>query len=363
MAKRVKITDLTEDMFVAKDIYAEELLIVPAHSKATPRMAAKLEMYNIRSVEVYTEGEPEEPENEKLDDSPNNSYLVSVRNSPEFKKFNKHYDNVVSSLEVQFNDVINKSTEINVDKLLGQVDYLLDQSDNSYHMFDMLQCMRDYDDSTFTHCMNVSVISNMLAKWLKFSEDDIATVTLCGLLHDIGKLQIPENILNKPGKLTPEEFEIIKQHTTKGYELLKDKDLKLPIKLAALEHHEKCDGTGYPAGRKSAAIHRFSKIVAIADVYDAMTAKRVYRDALCPFEVIASFEKEGMKKFETLYLLKFLEEIAYTYINNNVVLNDGTSGEIVLINPREFSRPLIKTAKGEFIDLSDRRDLAIKALL
>lgn len=358
MARKVRITELTDKMFVSKDIYAEELLIVPANTRITQRMAAKLEMYGIRSIEVYEEKETETEENPASMES----YLDTVKKSAEFQRFNKHYDHVVENLEDQFNDIVSNSSEVNVDRLLGQVDYLLDQSDNSYHMFDMLQCMRDYDDSTFMHCMNVSVISNMLAHWMKFTEDEIATVTLCGLLHDIGKLHIPEQILNKPGKLTPQEYEIIKQHTVWGYEMLKDKELDQPIKLAVIEHHEKCDATGYPYGKKADEIHKFSKIVAIADVYDAMTAKRVYRDALCPFEVIASFERDGIYKYETRYILKFLEEIANTYINNRVLLNDGTEGEIILINKRDLSRPLIKTSTG-FIDLSDKRNLEIRALV
>lgn len=356
MAKRVKITELTDKMFVAEDIYAEGLLIVPANTKTTPRMVAKLEMYGIQSIGVY----------EKVENGGETvsmeSYLDTVKKSPEFQRFNKHYDNVVCNMESQFHNIVDNSSEIDINRLLGQVDYVLDQSDNSYHMFDMLQCMREYDDSTFMHCMNVSVISSMLAKWMKFSEDEIATVTLCGLLHDIGKLQIPDSILNKPGKLTPEEYEVIKQHTVKGYEILKDKAIDMPIKLAALEHHEKCDGTGYPSAKRGEDIHKFSKIVAIADIYDAMTANRVYRDALCPFEVIAGFEHDGIYKYETSYILKFLEEIANTYINNRVLLSDGTQGEIILINRRDLSRPLIKTETG-FIDLSDKRELEIKALI
>jgi len=358
---KIKTKELTSEMLVAKDIYAEELLIVPAHTKTTPRMVAKLEMYGIRSVDVYLEGQ--EPEEETVAEDSMESYLESVKKSPEFQKFHHHYDNVVDNMEEQFNNILKHSADVDEDRLLGQVDYLLDQSDNSYHMFDMLQCMREYDDYTFSHCMNVGVISSMLARWMKFSENDIATATLCGLLHDIGKLQIPDEILNKPDKLTPPEYEEIKKHTVYGYNILKDKDIDMHIKLAALEHHEKCDGTGYPYQKLGGLIDPFSKIVAIADVYDAMTAKRVYRDPLCPFEVIASFERDGIYKYETQYILKFLKEIANTYINNRVVLNDGTRGEIVLINGNDLSRPLVKTESGDFINLTEKRDLNIKALI
>lgn len=351
MAKRVKFTELTENMFIAKDIYADELLIIPAHSKITPRIAAKLELYDILSVDVYTEEE-----------SLGESYLESVKQSEDFQKFNKHYDEIAFDMRGQFNQILTQHSEVDVKRLMSQVDDLLGQSTNSYHMFDMLHCMRDYDDSTFAHCVNVSIISSMLARWLKFSEEDIAMAALAGLLHDIGKLRVPEHILNKPEKLTTEEFDIIKKHTINGYEILKDKQLDLRVKLATIEHHERCDGTGYPFKKKGYEIQNFSKIVSIADVYDAMTAKRVYRDALCPFEVIEIFEQDGVRKYETKYLLTFLQEIANTYINNRVTLNDGTQGEIILFNSRELSRPLVKTRAG-FVDLSQKRNLKITALM
>jgi len=359
---KVKTMELTDEMLVATDIYAEELLIVPAHTKITPRIIAKLEMYGICAVDVYKESEGQPPVLEL--DNNMESYLDTMKKSAEFQKFNNHYDNVIENMTTQFSEIMDdESQEVNIDRLLGQVDYLLDQSDNCYHMFDMLQCMKEHDDYTFSHCMNVAVISSTLAHWLRFSEDDVATVILCGLLHDIGKLRVPQEIINKPGRLTPPEFEEIKKHTIYGYNILKNKDIDMHIKLAALEHHEKCDGSGYPYKKIGGLLDPFSKIIAIADVYDAMTARRTYRDPLCPFEVIASFEKDGLNQYETKYILKFLEGIANAYINHRVVLNDGTQAEVILINGQDLSRPLVKTEAGVFLNLSEKRNLSIKALV
>ena len=118
------------------------------------------------------------------------------------------------------------------------------------------------------------------------------TLTLCGLLHDIGKLKIPDEILNKPGKYTDEEFDLVKRHTKFGYELLKTLNIDPHIKKAALLHHERCDGSGYPLKATQKDLDDFSMVVAIADVYDAMTAARSYRAPLCPFQVIERFEQE-----------------------------------------------------------------------
>ena len=127
---------------------------------------------------------------------------------------------------------------------------------------------------------------HILGKWLSFSPKDVEVITLCGLLHDVGKLKIPNSIISKPGKLTSEEFSLIKTHTIRGFNILKNKNVDERVKLAAVMHHERCDGSGYPNGLVSHEIDQFSKLVAIADVYDAMTCARVYRGPLCPFEVI-----------------------------------------------------------------------------
>jgi len=222
--------------------------------------------------------------------------------------------------------------------------------------------MREYDDTTYVHSLNVSLICNIIGKWLNFSTKDLEIITLCGLLHDLGKLLIPRNILAKPSKLTDDEFTLIKTHTIRGYKLLKNIPIDSRIKNAALMHHERCDGSGYPNGLVSHEIDSFAKLVAIADVYDAMTCARVYRGPLCPFEVINLFETEGYLKFDTKYILTFLEGIVNTYIHNNVRLNNHMEGEIILINKYDLSRPVIKCG-DQFIDLSKHRDLYIEALI
>lgn len=203
----------------------------------------------------------------------------------------------------------------------------------------------------------------MIGMWQDYNADDLETLTLGGLLHDIGKSKIPPEIINKPGRLTPEEYELVKKHSEYGYELLKNQNVSVHIKKIALTHHERCDGSGYPIGLIGDDIDDFANIVAIADVYDAMTADRCYRRGVCPFEVIATFEREGLGKYKPQFITSFLEHIANTYINNDVMLSNGMTGKIVLINKHRLTRPVVRLEDGKFINLEKRPELYVQTII
>ena len=235
-------------------------------------------------------------------------------------------------------------------------------NDSPLSIFTMLSTMKNYDDLTFNHSLNVALICNIFADWLNLSEDDKKLITACGLFHDVGKLLIPDAILKKPGRLTKDEFDIIKTHPVKGYQLLQKNKLDPHIQYAALMHHEKCDGSGYPIGLKGNQIDWCAQIVTIADIYEAMTAKRVYRGPISPFKVIYMFEEDGLKKYNPKYLLTFLEHVVNSYMNCKVRLSNGEEGDIVFINKVRLSKPMVKT-KNNFIDLSKQTDINIDSIL
>lgn len=209
----------------------------------------------------------------------------------------------------------------------------------------------------------MALICRRIGKWLKVDAATLDTLTLCGLLHDIGKLKIPDEILNKPDKYTDEEFDLVKRHTKFGYELLKTLNIDPHIKKAALLHHERCDGSGYPLKATQKDLDDFSMVVAIADVYDAMTAARSYRAPLCPFQVIERFEQEGLQKYKPKFILTFLQHIASTYQNNRVLLSNGQSANIVMLNQQHLARPIVQLNDNSCIDLSTRLDLHIQSIL
>ena len=194
------------------------------------------------------------------------------------------------------------------------------------------------------------------------SEKDRNTLVIAGLLHDVGKIILPKEVLAKTSKLSDEEYQLVKQHTLKGYELVEAKELDERIKLAILQHHERNDGSGYPKGLKDQEISDFAKIIAIADVYDAMTSNRVYRQGICPFHVIETIEKEGYQKYDAKFLLPFLQRITECYINAEVRLSDGSEGTVIMLNNNHLSKPIVKVGDN-YINLAEHTELSIASLV
>ncbi len=293
------------------------------------------------------------------------THSQKVAASSEFRTFQIQYVQATDQMKRAFTAAVENNQEIDTKLLLGSVADLFRSRNTISELFDMIYNMRTVADSVYAHCLNVALISRMIGRWLKYEQHDLDILTLAGLLHDIGKLMIPEEILNKSDSLTDEEFAQIKQHPKLGYELLKlQPNMDSRIKKAALMHHERSDGSGYPSSLTDDFIDSYAMIVGIADVYDAMTAARAYRSPLCPFEVIANFEQDGLQKYHTKYILKFLQQIAATYQSNRVILSDGRSCNIVLINQNSLSRPLVQFDDNSCLDLATAsKDLYIKSVL
>lgn len=284
--------------------------------------------------------------------------------TPQFRKFQMDYTQEIHALRSTLSGILQDSDkELDTSVLLNSVDNLVRHSPGTLDLFDSLFNMRQMSDSIYSHSINVSMIARLMGKWLKFSPEDLQVLTLCGLLHDIGKTALPIELLNKTSRYTPEEFEEVKRHPSLGFQILQGHDLDIRIKKAALMHHERCDGSGYPQKLTTDKTDDFAMIIAIADVYDAMTAARSYRKPLCPFQVIDAVEKEGLQKYHPKYILTFFEHIADTYRHNRVLLNNGQSGTVVMINKNQLSRPYVQLADNTVIDLSEQRELEIVSVL
>lgn len=371
------MTTLSVDRLEPNMIAAEPIMtkrgqtIVKAGEKLTPQLIAKLTFYKIESATVE-DPEPVEPPKPEPTPAANNdtftsdqiTYSQRLKASPKFQKFQSDYALNISYLKENFDAIIAGGGAECSDLMLEGCETLF-KSKTTLELLDMLSNMRNLEDPIYSHSLNVALISRSIGKWLQLGREDLNVLTLAGLLHDIGKTQIPESILNKPGKYTDEEFKMMKSHPLLGKKLLNDKGFDPRILYAALQHHERSDGTGYPRGLEEDEIDDFASIVAIADVYDAMTSARAHRDPLCSFQVINQFEKDGLSKYNTKYILVFLDKIANTYSNSRVMLNNAKTGRVVYINKTNLSRPVVQMDSGDIINLADavNNELFIKSIL
>lgn len=362
------IFDAQAGMKLSRDIILSDgSMLAPKDTVLTPSLIAKISSLHVLEINIYNEEEDSASQAERNAasinaDKENANYYEKVRNSEEYKHFESEYNHNVDSVKDNLNSFLTSDESIDTDSMVSDTMNIVSEARNSLQMFDMLHAMRNKDDLTYVHSVNVALIASIIGKWLNFSEEDIKILTLAGLLHDIGKLLVPDKILNKPGALTDNEYEIMKHHVNLGYEQIKDKDLPLPVKEAVLLHHEKCDGSGYPFGLKSDDIPVIAKIITIADVYDAMTAARIYRASICPFEVVKMMYQDTFTKFDPVYVVPFLKNVVASYIGTNVKLSDGRTGKVVLINDNALHQPIVQCV-DEYVDLSKTSGLNIVSLL
>ena len=215
-------------------------------------------------------------------------------------------------------------------------------------------------DSVYRHSVNVAAISAILGNWIGLDKVQINLLTYAAILHDFGKTKISQELLDKRGQLTRKEMEEIKSHATIAYNYIKDIPfLDKAVYYGVLLHHEKCDGSGYPLGLTGDKIHQFAKIIAIADVFDAVNSDRVYKKSRRPFEALEIIKSESYSRLDFEYCNVFLKHIVNYYTGENVLLNTGEVCKIIQVNTNDFEKPLLLGEEG-FIDLKNHKDLHIE---
>lgn len=361
--KRIPIIHATEGMILGEDVYTDaDKLIVTCNTVLNNVVIQKIKKYGVFHIWVYEKEWEEATIEEEIEAKDIYLHKEKLRNSQDFNAFKHDFEKSINGLKKTFGRILGDTGLEETEELLGRVNAMVKHGHGTLHIMDMLNCMREYDDVTYAHSISVGLLCRLIGEWLKCPENELQELTLAGLVHDIGKLQISNSIISKPGKLTSQEYKIIQTHPKLGYSILQDKDFDERVKLAALMHHERCDGSGYPFQLPSEKIDYWSKIVSIADVYDAMTADRSYRKGMCPFEVLEIWQKDGFMKYDPGLLMMFMEKTAYSYINSTVRLSDGRIGEIVSIPKDALTRPLVRVGEY-FVDLSKQKEIVIQQII
>lgn len=237
----------------------------------------------------------------------------------------------------------NSKDALPIDKIRMTVQQMINDLLFSSDILGNLSEIQGYDDYTFHHSVNTTIISLILGIASGYSEQKLIELGMGVLMHDIGKIKVPGEILNKKTPLTEAEFGEIKQHTTYGFEILrKNNDISLLSAHVAFQHQEKWDGSGYPRGLKGSGIHEYGRLAAVADVYEALTSKRVYRKAIEPNAAFEYIISQGNTHFDPQVLEVFKKNIAVYPSGSGVLLSNGQRGNVIKQNPAFPNRPYVR---------------------
>lgn len=270
------------------------------------------------------------------------------------------------------NDYPQKWQQIFANKAFGRglrqvMAAVADELNASHSAMNLLADACAFDNYIFTHSFNVALYSTALALKTDCSEKEVLEIGIGGMLHDIGKIHVPDEILKKPGHLTAEEFELMKKHTEYGFEMLRrQEDIPLLAAHCAFQHHERWDGSGYPRQLKQEEIHPFGRLMAVTDVFDALTSHRVYRPGMLPHEAMEILFTGTGRLFDQKYVEALRDTIALYPLGLSVKLNTGEAGVIVDSNKGMPSRPIIRILvdqEGNELDQPYECDLSKKLTL
>jgi len=319
------------------------VLLLSAHSVITREHIELLLRHGIQLSKQDIEGY-EEPSTEQKKDHVEEEIHHSVQ------RITEYFDSIRLTKKVPLADI------------RENIIPALYETSRSATLYQLFMAMQARDDYTYRHNLAVSMFSNLRGGWLGMDKQELAQLTTAALLHDVGKMLVPDYILNHPGKLTPEQFDEVKKHTVYGYEILKSTTgVTHRQAMVALQHHERLDGSGYPYGLTASKIDLFSRIVSVVDVFHAMTSKRVYRDASPFYEVLLQISKDAYGPLDPRITNLFIRKIMATLTGQQVMLTDGRTGVIVMVPEHDPTRPLVQV-DGQYIDLAKELSVHIRQI-
>jgi len=281
----------------------------------------------------------------------------AAKQEERISSFYNEYEKMVEMLR-QLSHLVNANQPIPLMDLRKQLNNIFEHI-GEYNLITFAPAFSNNHDYMLHKGVVTSLTSYLLAQWIGLPQKDWMQVALAGLLMDVGNIKIDPDILNKPDKLTEKEKQVIKKHTILGYQILRPiTALNDGVKLAALQHHERVDGSGYPNQFVGNQLHPYSKIVAIADIYHAMTLNNVYRKPISPYLVLEQIQSDAFGKLDPVYVRTFIEKVAKFNTGTKVKLNDGRIGEIVFFERDHPTRPWV-SVNNTIVNLTVERSLHI----
>ncbi|WP_144513491.1 HD-GYP domain-containing protein [Bacillus sp. FJAT-22090] len=352
-------------------ILAEDILvntktpIIRKETKITREHILVLRAFNINKVPVVIENvfNRSEEELSKLND---NSVSTFKNENKEViqTSFVKLYNNAVTSFYKEFTSW-EAGMKVDIAKLRNIIMPLVESAMTDKKVFSHLNDYSSLDKYVAHHSIAVGIISGAIAKKMGYSSGMINQIATAGLLADVGMSKVDVKVREKKSYLTESDFSEIKKHTIYSLQMVKESPLLKPeMKMAIFQHHERLDGSGYPKGEKMDNITTFSQIIAVADVYHAMTSERVYRAKSSSFKVLEMIKEEEFGKYSLEVVNALISLVGSLPISTSVRLSDDRIGEVVFLHRDSPMRPMIRlTETGQIIDLAARRTVHIESVI
>ncbi len=326
MIKFVTVDKIRPGVTLARDIYGidtftNRVVMLKAGQELTVGHITKLMSLDLQGV--YINERVEAPE------------IVPSRTRDQMVKLIKDLYNFVeeptSLLYTEKISATNDILEHAIDDICTRKDFSLSVDSFNFH-----------DNDKYNHTMSVAVICIAIGKELRMPKQSLLDLTVAAILHDVGDSKIPQELLEKPAKLSPEEFEPIKEHSQFGHDIISEiSGVSEHVKEGVLRHHERFDGSGYPGALSGKSIPLFSRIIAVADVYSALTSQRPYRDAYSPAEAIEYIMGNAGRQFDSGVVKAFLKCISPYAVGSCVKLSNGEKAVVADQNPDNPLRPTI----------------------
>lgn len=347
----LKIDELKPGMTIAEEVKFNNVILLTSGIVVTDAIINRLrEKYFFDKIAIYSE---------EISMEDNVLITNKEKNIGEIKQT---FNELSLNVEKLFNNISN-GVKWDLEEVRSFTKRIQNEMKSTNAIIKNIVLYGSGNDAIYKHSVNVSALSSILGKWIGLSDRDINLLTYAGILHDFGKTKIDKNILDKVGPLTLKDMEKIKNHPIEGYNFVK----KIPyisnaVCSGVLMHHERLDGSGYPLGIKEDKIHVFAKIIAIADIFDAVNSNRIYKEGTDPFNALEIVHKESLGRIDYKFCKIFIDNIINYYIGEEVLLNTNKVCKIVQINVNDLCRPLLFDGM-EFIDLKQERDLHVKKLI
>ncbi len=349
--KIINFNKLEDGMIVARNVEQNGKVLLKKDLALTEKMIKKIQrLYFIAKVEVY---------NRKIE---NKQVIRKAKKEDEYNKVEEEFNQIALNLQKTFRQLAN-GNEIAMNEIKEFSQKIQNELNPSSIVIKNIVIYGSGEDCIYRHGVNVAALSALLGKWIGLEKVQLNLLVYSAILHDFGKTKINRELLEKENTLTTNEFNIIKTHANIGYQIIKEiKFLDKSVSYGVLMHHERLDGSGYPLGLKGEAIHIFAKIIAIADVFDAINSDRKYKDKKLPFEALQILKTESLGKLDYEYVKIFLDHILDYYTGEEVLLNTKEIYKIIKMNVNNLERPLI-LKESKFIDLEKEKNLYIKKML